>query len=71
MGNLSRDEDFRMRIFAASLATETNSFSPIPTSRASYEQTMYFPPGHIRTAARFALGRSGSRGGAPSRRVLS
>ena len=34
-----------MRIFAASLATETNSFSPIPTSRASYEQTMYFPPG--------------------------
>ena len=34
-----------MRIFAASLATESNSFSPIPTSRASYEQTMYFPPG--------------------------
>ena len=23
----------------------TNSFSPIPTSRASYEQTLYFPPG--------------------------
>src|SRR2546421_5525242 len=34
-----------MRIFAASLATETNSFSPIPTSRRSYEQTMYFRPG--------------------------
>src|SRR5215212_666889 len=34
-----------MRIFAASLATETNSFSPIPTSRESYEQTMYFRPG--------------------------
>src|SRR6478672_10517339 len=34
-----------MRIFAASLATETNSFSPIPTSRQSYEQTIYFPPG--------------------------
>ena len=34
-----------MRIFAASLATETNSFSPIPTSRATYEQTMYFRPG--------------------------
>ena len=34
-----------MRIFAASLATETNSFSPIPTSRESYESTLYFPPG--------------------------
>src|SRR5436190_2059725 len=33
-----------MRIFAASLATETNSFSPVPTSRESYEQTMYFRP---------------------------
>ena len=34
-----------MRIFTASLATETNSFSPIPTNRESYEQTLYFPPG--------------------------
>jgi microcystin degradation protein MlrC len=34
-----------MRIFAASLATETNSFSPIPTSRATYESTTYFRPG--------------------------
>ena len=34
-----------MRIFAASLATETNSFSPIPTSRETYESTMYFRPG--------------------------
>ena len=34
-----------MRIFAASLATESNSFSPIPTSRASFESTLYFPPG--------------------------
>jgi microcystin degradation protein MlrC len=34
-----------MRIFAASLATESNSFSPIPTNRDSYEQTIYFKPG--------------------------
>ena len=34
-----------MRIFAASLATETNSFSPVPTSRASFEATLYFKPG--------------------------
>lgn len=34
-----------MRIFTASLATETNTFSPIPTDRASFEQTFYAPPG--------------------------
>jgi len=34
-----------MRIFAASLATETNSFSPVPTSRASFEATFYARPG--------------------------
>src|SRR5918912_3076071 len=34
-----------MRIFAASLATESNSSPPIPTSRKSFEDTMYFPPG--------------------------
>ena len=34
-----------MRIFAASLATETNSFSPVPTSRETFEQTLYFKPG--------------------------
>jgi microcystin degradation protein MlrC len=34
-----------MRIFTASLATESNSFSPIPTNRKSFEDTLYFPPG--------------------------
>ncbi len=34
-----------MRLFAASLATESNSFSPIPTNRNSYESTLYFPAG--------------------------
>jgi microcystin degradation protein MlrC len=34
-----------MRLFAASLATETNTFSPIPTSRASFEHTFYAPAG--------------------------
>jgi microcystin degradation protein MlrC len=34
-----------MRIFAASLATETNTFSPIPTSRASFEDAFYAPAG--------------------------
>jgi len=34
-----------MRIFTASLATESNSFSPIPTARKDFESTIYFPPG--------------------------
>jgi microcystin degradation protein MlrC len=34
-----------MRIFTASLATETNTFSPVPTDRVSFEMAFYAPPG--------------------------
>lgn len=34
-----------MRIFTASLATETNTFSPVPTDRGSFEMAFYAPPG--------------------------
>jgi microcystin degradation protein MlrC len=34
-----------MRIFTASLATETNTFSPVSTDRASFEAAFYAPPG--------------------------
>lgn len=34
-----------MRVFAASFATETNTFSPIPTSRANFEESFFAPPG--------------------------
>ena len=34
-----------MRIFTASLATETNTFSPVPTDRASFETAFYAAPG--------------------------
>jgi microcystin degradation protein MlrC len=34
-----------MRVFTASLATETNTFSPIPTDRASFDLAFYAPPG--------------------------
>lgn len=34
-----------MRIFTASLATETNTFSPIPTDRRSFEAAFYAAPG--------------------------
>lgn len=34
-----------MKVFVASLATETNTFSPIPTDRAAFEDAFYAPPG--------------------------
>ncbi|MEI4472233.1 M81 family metallopeptidase [Frigidibacter sp. MR17.24] len=34
-----------MRIFTASLATETNTFSPLPTDRAAFEAAFYAAPG--------------------------
>ncbi|MDX6749861.1 M81 family metallopeptidase [Geminicoccaceae bacterium 1502E] len=34
-----------MRVFTATLSTESNSFSPIPTTRASFEATAWFPAG--------------------------
>lgn len=34
-----------MRVFTASLATETNTFSPIPTDRGSFEMAFYAGPG--------------------------
>jgi microcystin degradation protein MlrC len=34
-----------MRLFTASLATESNSFSPIPTTRKDFEECVWFRPG--------------------------
>src|SRR6516225_10112478 len=34
-----------MRIFAATLATETNTFSPLPTSLAAYQECVFYRPG--------------------------
>ncbi|MGQ7847419.1 M81 family metallopeptidase [Granulosicoccus sp. 3-233] len=34
-----------MRVFTASLATETNTFSPVPTDRSSFEEAFYAAPG--------------------------
>ena len=34
-----------MRLFAATLATETNTFSPLPTSLASYKESVFLRPG--------------------------
>src|SRR5246127_1818790 len=34
-----------MRVFTASLATETNTFGPIPTGAAAFEARGYFPAG--------------------------
>ena len=54
-----------MRIFTASLATETNSFSPIPTSRAELRADTLFPArqasGPRHALHRAALGRAAAR----------
>jgi microcystin degradation protein MlrC len=39
----------KMRIFTASLATETNTFSPVPTDRASFETAFRAAPGQPRS----------------------
>src|SRR5215510_12869618 len=42
-----------MRLFTATLATETNTFSPLPTSLASYQESVFLRPGeHPEDAAR-------------------
>ena len=40
-----------MRIFAATIATETNTFSPLPTSLDSYREAVFFRPGEHPTDA--------------------
>ena len=35
-----------MRVFSGSLATETNTFGPMPTSLASFRDRGYYPAGH-------------------------
>ena len=34
-----------MRLFTATLATETNTFSPLPTSIDNYKESVFFRPG--------------------------
>jgi len=34
-----------MRLFTATLATETNTFSPLPTSLENYRESVFFRPG--------------------------
>ena len=34
-----------MRMFVASLATETNTFAPLPVDRSAFERAFYAPPG--------------------------
>ncbi|MFT8686175.1 MAG: M81 family metallopeptidase, partial [Novacetimonas hansenii] len=34
-----------VRVFVASLATETNTFSPVPTDLSAFKAAFYAPPG--------------------------
>jgi microcystin degradation protein MlrC len=40
-----------MRLFTATLATETNTFSPLPTSLENYKESVFFRPGEHPTDA--------------------
>ena len=40
-----------MRLFTATLATETNTFSPLPTSLENYRESVFFRPGEHPTDA--------------------
>src|SRR4029077_7770476 len=40
-----------MRLFTATLATETNTFSPLPTSLQNYKESVFFQPGEHPTDA--------------------
>ena len=40
-----------MRIFSATIATETNTFSPMPTSLDHYKESVFFRPGEHPTDA--------------------
>ena len=44
-GRARPDRGNTMRIFAATLATETNTFSPLPTSIEAYKESVYLRPG--------------------------
>ena len=65
----SRPTGDPMRMFAASLATETNTFSPIPTSRRSFEDRSMRPPASTPTSPSCARRRSMSRAGGRRRRA--
>ena len=38
-------EEANMRLFSATIATETNTFSPMPTSLAAYKECVFLRPG--------------------------
>jgi microcystin degradation protein MlrC len=40
-----------MRLFSATIATETNTFSPLPTSLAAYQESVFLRPGEHPTDA--------------------
>ena len=60
-----------MRLFAATLATETNTFSPLPTSLEAYKESVFFRPGRASRTTRRACARRrcSSPAGAPPRRA--
>jgi microcystin degradation protein MlrC len=57
-----------MRLFAAALGLEANTFAPVPTSYRAFAEKLYFPPGH-RTSLATRPPRCGWRAGGPRPRA--
>jgi microcystin degradation protein MlrC len=61
-----------MRLFTATLATETNTFSPLPTSIENYRESVFCGRASIRPMRRACARRHcSSAGRAPSRKASS
>ena len=60
-----------MRLFAATLATETNTFSPLPTSLAPTRSCVFFGPASIQTMPRACARRRCSWPAGARRRMAS
>ena len=60
-----------MRIYAAALALEANTFSPLPTSYQAFVEKLYFPPGAHPARAASPDRRSGAARAARQRRPIS
>ncbi len=57
-----------MRLFAATIATESNTFSPLPTSLDAYKESVFLRPGeHPEAAPLMCTAPCGWRAGTPRR----
>ena len=57
-----------MRVFTGSLATETNTFAPMPTGLAAFKERRYFPAGKLKPFTDVSHPMNSQNGSASGRR---